>query len=236
MDKKSVASVVWRMSCAATFLVPVGLSYGQSPPGLVNAEAFRVNAYQKFIVANTYLFDDGAQLSYLYAYDPSIWVGAERAIGPEFRVLAPSEDTTTWWAESPYHVVDLDSYAVCADSEDKLPCIRDHGAYLASSMKHPEFKHDGLFVIKEALVESPLEITVGDLSQQNPFVVPEGVYWQPPVMPEGLVSEPSVIWEGSPRGILVIPEGSYVIPLGIEEQSVEIQSGTSDNSPESNAE
>lgn len=157
MGKIPVATVARRMIFAGTLAFLVDFSYGQSPHGLVNAEAFRVNAYQKFIIANTYLFDDDAQLSYLYAYDPTAWEGAEHAIEQEFRILAPGEDTTTWWAESPYRVVDIDSYTMCADSEDKLHCIRDHGAYLASSRKHPGFKHEGLFVIKGAPVESPLD-------------------------------------------------------------------------------
>ncbi len=152
------------MILAGAFLFPVDSTYGQSPRGAVNAEAFRVNAYRKFIVANTYLFDSDAHLSYLYAYDPTAWEGVEHAIESEFRVLAPGEDTTTWWAESPYRVVDLDSYTTCADSEDKLHCIRDHGAYLASSKKYPGFKHEGLFVIKEAPHENSSE-TGGDSPQ-----------------------------------------------------------------------
>ena len=157
MDNLPVPSVAWRMVFAGAFVFLVDSSYGQSTHGVVNAKAHRVNAYQKFIIANTYLFDVDAQLSYLYAYDPNAWKGAEHAIGQEFHVLAPGEDATIWWAESPYHVVDLDSYTICADSEDWLNCIRDHGAYLASSKKYPEFKYESLFVIKEAPVENPSE-------------------------------------------------------------------------------
>ncbi|MYJ96113.1 MAG: hypothetical protein F4053_11180 [Proteobacteria bacterium] len=157
MDKLPVGSIAWREILAGGLVFLVGSSYAQSRYDLVNAEAHRVNAYQKFIIANTYLFDHDARLSYLYAYDPTAWKGAEHTIGQEFRLLVPSGDTMPWWAEPPYHVVNLDSYTICADSEDRLNCIRDHGAYLASSKKYPEFKHEGLFVIKEAPVENPSE-------------------------------------------------------------------------------
>ena len=157
MDKLPVESIGWREILAGSLVFLVGSSYGQSRYDVVNTEAHRVNAYQKFILANTYLFDHDARLSYLYAYDPIAWKGAEHAIGQEFRLLVPSGDTTPWWAESPYHVVDLDSYTICADSEDTLNCIRDHGVYLATGRKHPELEHEGLFVIKEAPVENPSE-------------------------------------------------------------------------------
>lgn len=115
-------------------------------------EAYRVNAFQKFIVANTYLFDDSARLSYLYAYNPATLEEAAIAPPEELSVLKPSGDEVAWWAEAPYHVIGLDSYPECAKSENKLSCIQN-GAFLATSEKLPEIQYDYLFVIKGRSVE-----------------------------------------------------------------------------------
>ena len=165
MGTKLVASVVWRMLFAGVFVFPVEFSSGQSPHGSADVEALRVNAYQKFIIANTYLFEEDAHFSYLYAYDPLSWDTAELAAAPKLRVLEPRADRTTWWSEPPFRVVELDSYAACADSKDKLRCIGEKGAYLASGRKHPELEYEGLFVIKEAPVENPSETS--DSSPQS---------------------------------------------------------------------
>jgi len=57
MDKLPVESIGWREILAGSLVFLVGSSYGQSRYDVVNTEAHRVNAYQKFIIANTYLFD-----------------------------------------------------------------------------------------------------------------------------------------------------------------------------------
>lgn len=157
MGTKPVASVVWRMLFAGAFLFPVEFSCGQSPHGSADVEALRVNAYLKFIIANTYLFEEDAHFSYLYAYDPLSWDSVELEAAPYLRVLEPGADSTAWWSEPPFRVVELDSYTACADSKDELRCIGEKGAYLASGRKHPELEHEGLFVIKEAPVENPSE-------------------------------------------------------------------------------
>ena len=156
MYSNAVTSFAWCVICSAAYVVSGDYSYGQTPQESPNPQAYRVNAYQKFILANTYLFDDDARPSYLYAYDPATWKGTELAIEPWFLVLAPSQETTRWWTEPSYHIVELDSYTVCADSEDKLSCVREHGAFLATSRKYPELEHDDLFVIKEGMYEMPI--------------------------------------------------------------------------------
>ena len=97
MGKTPVVSIAWRMLFAGALVFPVEFSCGQSPHGSTNVEALRVNAYQKIIIANTYLFDEDAQLSYLYAYDPLSWDSAELAVAADVRVLEPGADKTTWW-------------------------------------------------------------------------------------------------------------------------------------------
>lgn len=162
MNRAPRSSVHWRMIYTAVCTFFVSFSHAQPTqiPGVV--EAHRVNAIQKFIVVNTYLFDHDAQLSYLYAYNPTTWKSAGISVEPEISILEPIEDKKTWWSESPFRVVDIDSYVACSDSEEKFACIEHQGAYLATSKEHPELKYDDLFVVKGVPFEIPSDTIDND--------------------------------------------------------------------------
>lgn len=162
MNRAPGSSIYWRMTYTAVCAFFFNFSHAQSPKVSAVVEAHRVNAIQKFIVVNTYLFDHDAQLSYLYAYNPTTWESAGFSVEPEISVLEPIEDGKTWWAESPFRVVDIDSYVACSDSEEKFACIEHKGAYLATSEEHPELKYDDLFVIKGVPFEIPSDTIDND--------------------------------------------------------------------------
>ena len=157
MYRKQIPSVSTGIVCGVLCAMFVDLSSSQTPNESGTVEAYRVNALQKFIVANTYLFADSSKLSYLYAYDPHRLESAHIVEALDTRVLEPSGKETKWWAEDSYQVIDFDSYPVCAEGKTKLTCLHD-GAFLATKEKHPDIKYDHLFVIKGLPAETSTDI------------------------------------------------------------------------------
>ena len=159
MGRKPIALIVSGFVYGAVCALSIDIALSQSADASGAIEAYRVNSFQRFIVANAYLFDDDARLSYLYAYDPATLDGAKIVTDPEIRssqfsVLKPSGDGRTWWAEAPYIVIDFDSYPMCPKGGDKLSCMQEEGAFLATGEKHPAIPYAYLFVIKEEPAES----------------------------------------------------------------------------------